>query len=73
MSNNDDLAFTFSGDGNNVAEVSDTALNLDLVVEELFESTDVEDLVGGWLGGVDDELHQLNLISISTSDQKGER
>lgn len=32
-----------------VAKVSDTAIDLDLVVEELFEGGDVEDLVRGGL------------------------
>lgn len=56
MSNNLNLAIARLGDLNIVAEVSDAALDLDAVVQELLESGDVEDLVAGRLGGVDDEL-----------------
>lgn len=56
MSNNLNLSITRLGDLNVVAEVTDTSLDLDAVVQELLESGDVEDLVAGRLGGVDDEL-----------------
>ena len=60
-----DLALTLLGDLDNVAEVSDTAVNLDLVLEELLESGDVEDLVRRRLGGVDDELlGDLGLLAL---------
>lgn len=39
-----------------VAQVADTALNLDAVVQELLESSNVEDLVVDGLGGVDGVL-----------------
>lgn len=58
MSNNLNLAIARLGDLNIVAEVSDAALDLDAVVQELLESGDVEDLVAGRLGGVDDELSE---------------
>jgi hypothetical protein len=51
-----DLAISNLGDLNDLAEVSDTAINLDLVLEKLLEGGDVEDLVAGGLRGVDDEL-----------------
>ncbi len=56
MRNDLDLSVADLGDLNDISKVSDTAVNLDLVLEELLESGDVEDLVAGWLGGVDDEL-----------------
>jgi hypothetical protein len=56
MSNNLNLSIARLGDLNIVAEVADTSLDLDAVVQELLESGDVEDLVAGRLGGVDDEL-----------------
>lgn len=56
MGNDLDLAVTLLGDLDLVAEVANTALNLDLLVQELLEGGDIEDLVGGRLGGVDDEL-----------------
>lgn len=43
-------------DLNDITEVSDTAVNLDLVLEELLEGGDVEDLVACGLRSVDDEL-----------------
>jgi len=39
-----------------ITEVSNTAVDLDLVLEELLEGGDVEDLVAGGLRSVDDEL-----------------
>lgn len=56
MSDNLDLAITRLGDVDLVTEVTDTALDLDAVVEELLEGRDVEDLVARGLRGVDDEL-----------------
>ena len=43
-------------DLNDIAEVSDTAVNLDLVLEELLEGRDVKDLIACGLRRVDDEL-----------------
>lgn len=61
MSDNLNLAIARLGDLDIVAEVSDAALDLDAVVQELLKGGDVEDLVAGRLRGVDDEL-----LSIST-------
>lgn len=64
MSDNDDLSLSLLGDVDDVSEVSGAALNLDLVVQELLESSDIEDLVGSGLGSVDDELEgDLLLLS----------
>ena len=43
-------------DLHDITEVPDTAVNLDLVLEELLEGGDVEDLVACRLRSVDDEL-----------------
>lgn len=51
-----DLAITSLADGNGVTELSNTALDLDLVVEELLEGGEIEDLVADWLGAVDGVL-----------------
>lgn len=56
VSNDLDLAITGLGDDDLVTEVTNTALDLDTVVEELLEGGDIEDLVASRLGGVDDEL-----------------
>lgn len=58
MGNDLDLAVTLLGDLDLVAEVANAALNLDLLVQELLEGGDIEDLVSGRLGGVDDELEE---------------
>ena len=60
MGNNLNLAITDGVDDNVVAEVADTALDLDAVVEELLEGRDIEDLVASGLGSVDDELWGLS-------------
>jgi hypothetical protein len=51
-----DLALALLGDLDDIAEVTGAALDLDAVVQELFESLDVEDLVVDGLRAVDDEL-----------------
>lgn len=56
MSDDLDLAIARLGDLDVLAEVADTALNLDAVVEELLEGGDVEDLVARGLRSVDDVL-----------------
>ena len=56
MCNDLDLSITDLGDLHGLTEVSNTAINLDLILKELLEGGDIEDLVGGWLGSVDDEL-----------------
>ncbi len=54
----DDLNLALASllDDNGVAEVTDTAFNLDLVLEELLEGGGIEYLVARGLLGVDDEL-----------------
>lgn len=65
MSDDLDLALTDLGDSNDVTKVSGAAINLNLVLEELLESGDVEDLVRRWLGSVDDELlGDLGLLAL---------
>jgi hypothetical protein len=51
-----DLSITNLGDLDNITEVSDTAVNLDLVLKELLECGNVEDLVAGGLRSIDNEL-----------------
>lgn len=58
MSHDLDLAVTGLGDLHIIAEVADTALDLDAVVQELFEGRDIEDLVVGGLASVDDVLRK---------------
>ena len=45
MCNNLDLSITLLTDDNRVAQVSNTVVDLDLIVEELFEGRYIEDLV----------------------------
>lgn len=62
-----DLAITGLGDLNVLPEVTDTAFDLDAVVQELLEGGDVEDLVAGRLGSVDHELLRDLLRLLRTS------
>jgi hypothetical protein len=64
---NNDLAFALLGDLDNVAEVTGATLNLDLVVQELLERSDVEDLVGGRLRGINHELPSVSFFSFATA------
>lgn len=56
MGNDLNLALASLADDDVVAEVADTAVDLDLVLEELLEGSGVEDLVASGLLSVDDEL-----------------
>ena len=58
--NNLDLSIANLGDLDGISEVSNTAINLDLVLKELLEGGDVEDLVASGLRSVDDELSFLS-------------
>ncbi len=57
-----DLSITNLGDLDDITEVSDTAVNLDLVLKELLECGNVEDLVAGGLRSIDNELFALSTI-----------
>ena len=58
VGDNLDLALASLLDDDLVAEVANTAINLDLFLEELLEGLNVEDLVIDRLRSVDDELLQ---------------
>lgn len=60
-----DLAIANLGDIDGVAEVSHTPLNLDLVMQELFESREIENLVVDRLGTVD------GVLGDEVSNEKG--
>ena len=65
VGNDLDLAVALLGDLDGLAEVTDAAINLDLLVQELLKGRDVEDLVAGGLRGVDDELKTQSQQSAS--------
>ena len=54
--NNLDLAVANLRDGDDIAEIADSAFDLDAVVQELLEGRHIKDFVAGGLGGVDCEL-----------------
>lgn len=60
MSDDNNLSITLLGDLNSLTKVSDTAANLDLIMEEFLERVNVENFVGGGLGRVDGELKPGN-------------
>jgi hypothetical protein len=51
------LSIANLADLNDITEVSDSSVDLDLILEELLEGGDIEDLIAGWLRSVDDELY----------------
>ena len=51
-----DLAIANLRDVDGIAQVTDAAIDLDLIVEKLFESRQIKDLVADRLGAVDDVL-----------------
>ena len=59
MGNDLDLSLALLADLHGIAQVSHPSVDLDLVVEKLFERRDVEDLIGGRLRSVDDELFRV--------------
>ena len=63
MGNDLDLALALLLDNDVVAQVVGSALDLDAVLEELLEGSDVEDLVASRLLSVDDELQGSQLAS----------
>lgn len=65
MGNDLDLALTLLLDNDAVAEVVGSALDLDVIDEELLEGSDVEDLVASGLRSVDDELQKHSNVSKS--------
>ena len=54
--NDFNLPFTLLANLDRVAQIPYAVVDFDLVVQEFFKGRNVEDLVGGGLGGVDDEL-----------------
>jgi hypothetical protein len=56
VSNDLDFSIALLRDDDGVAEVTNTSLDLDLVLEELLEGGDVKDLVARGLRSVDGEL-----------------
>jgi len=67
-----DLSITNVLDLDLVAEVTNTVIDLDLVLEELLEGGDVEDLVAGRLRGVDDVLRNIRIRSNSVAEAQFE-
>lgn len=58
VGNDLDLALTLLLDNDVVAQVVGAALDLDAVLEELLEGSDVEDLVAGRLRSINDVLQR---------------
>jgi len=62
-----DLAITRLGDLDIVTQVANTAVDLDAIMQELLECSDIKNLVVRWLRGVDDILPEdlLGLLRAS--------
>jgi hypothetical protein len=61
------LSLSLLGDLDDVAEISDAAVNLNFVLEEFLESRDIEDLVTGGLRSIDDELYHSEIVILMIS------
>jgi hypothetical protein len=61
MRNHFNIAIASLRDLNGVAEVSYPPIDLDLIMEEFLERRNIEDLVIGGLGGVDDVLYNMRI------------
>ncbi|KAJ8612323.1 hypothetical protein MRB53_037533 [Persea americana] len=59
--NNLDLALSLLADGNGLAQVAGPAVDLYALVEELLKGGDIENLVRGRLGAVDNELVVISI------------
>lgn len=57
MGNNFNLAITLLANLYRIAEIANAIVDFDLVVKEFFKGGDIEDLVRGRLGCVDDILY----------------
>ena len=62
MCDNLNLPIALLADLHGIAEVAHSVVDLYLVVQELLESGDVEDLIGGGLGGINNELLSRALV-----------
>ena len=54
-----DLSISLLIDNNCVTQISDTVVDLDLVMEEFFEGGNIKDLVRSGLRCVDDKLREI--------------
>lgn len=59
MGNNLNLAVALLANLHDVAEIANTVVDFDLVVQEFFKGGDIEDLVRGRLRCVDDVLYNF--------------
>ena len=62
MSKHNNFPIALLRDLNDISKVADAAINLDLVVEEFLELTDIEDFVAGRTGSIDYELSRSIII-----------
>ena len=46
-----------------IPQIANAIIDLYFIVQELLEGRDIEDLVGGGLGGIDDELYIPQLVT----------
>lgn len=59
MGNNLNLAIALLANLHRIAEIANAVVDFDLVVQEFFKGGDIEDLVCGRLGSVDDVLFEF--------------
>lgn len=63
MADHLDLAISSLGDRDLVTQVASSALDLNLIVEELLESAQIKDLIADWLRAVDGVLYLVSKMT----------
>ncbi len=63
MCNDLNFSIPLLADRDCVAQITNTVVNLDLLIQKLLEGGDVEDFVRGWLGRIDNELSRSSCVS----------
>ena len=71
MRNDLNLPLTLLADLYCIAKISDTIIDLDLIMQEFLKRRDIEDLIRGRLRSVDDELQPISPYSQGALRFKG--
>ena len=66
MRNHFNFSIALLADLYGVAQISNAIVDLDLIMQEFLEGGNIEDLVGGGLGSIDDELRTPHLAKRSS-------
>lgn len=71
MGNNFNLPITLLADLHHISKIPYSVIDLDLIVQELFEGGNIEDFIAGGLTCIDDKLNgPISSISFSETSRK---